>query len=513
MNEWNDGYFTSDTYTYGYYRELSPTFQRFMLILRGFEAPELDENSVHCELGFGQGVSVAIHAASKPGKYYGTDFNPSHAAHANKLAKAAECNAKFFDDSFEQMLNREDLPQFDSISLHGIWSWISTENQHIVVEFARRFLKSGGVFYNSYNCFPGWAPNSPIREMLSLYDKYAGSNNANTYKRVEAALKFAEDLLAAKPIYAAKVPGITATLESTKKYDHNYLAHEYLNRYWTCMYFSEVAEILSAAKLEFACTALPADAIDQMNLTSDAIKFLSTIENPIIKEQARDYFVNSQFRKDLYIRGTRKLNSVERMKQLLNIPFVLTTTDKIEKKCKTVLGEMTFNNPNFDAVMEYLVSDNYRPKKFADLLKDHPEIIFTNLEQLIVILTNTGSLMPCQEQSSIDKVKKNCDKLNAYLCQRAENSTDIAFLASPVLGGALSVGRFQQIFVQSYKSGKEDVDGLVKDAWGILEAQNQRLLKEGKTLETPEENINEFKSMATEFLEKRLPILKALQII
>ena len=106
MSNWNDGYFTQDTYTYGYYRELSPTFQRFCLILKGFEAPVFDDDSIHCELGYGQGVSINIHAAATPGHYYGTDFNPAHAAHTNTLCKASGCDAKFYDDSFEQLLER-----------------------------------------------------------------------------------------------------------------------------------------------------------------------------------------------------------------------------------------------------------------------------------------------------------------------------------------------------------------------------------------------------------------------
>src|SRR5690606_7692367 len=143
-------------YTYGYYREISPVFQRFCLLLNGYAAPESGADANHCELGFGQGVSINIHAASNPGHYIGTDFNPAQAAHANSLAAASGNNARLYDDSFEQLLNRDDLPQFDSISLHGIWTWVSRDNHKIIAEFARRYLKPGGVFYNSYNCFPGW---------------------------------------------------------------------------------------------------------------------------------------------------------------------------------------------------------------------------------------------------------------------------------------------------------------------------------------------------------------------
>ena len=513
MSDWNEGYFTSSTYTYGYYRELSPVFQRFCLLLRGYAVPELRSDSNYCELGYGQGVSINIHAAAVPGHYFGTDFNPAHAAHANELRQAFNGDAKFFDDSFEQMLERNDLPQFDSISLHGIWSWISKENQNHITEFARRFLKPGGMFYNSYNCFPGWAPKSPLREMMILYDQFVGRNQSNTFNRVEGALKFAENLLEAKPIYANQVPGLANILTEIKKHDHNYLAHEYFNRDWICMYFSEVAEILQSAKLDFACTMNPADAVDQMNLSQDAINFLNGIENKIMKEQTRDYFVNQQFRKDIYVRGARQLAAAERNKKLLDMKFVLMTADEIKTEFNTALGKVTFQNPDFPAIMEHLTADNYRPKKFMDLLQKKPNIPIANIEQAIIVLTHTGNLMPCQDDAAVKLVKGKCDALNNYLCSSAEASDKVNFLASPVLGGAISLGRFEQVFVSLYKNSKRDADSLAKEAWRIIERQNQRLIKEGKTLNTAEENIAEFKTMAQNFLNKRLPILKALQII
>jgi len=46
----------------------------------------------------------------------------------------------------------------------------------------------------------------------------------------------------------------------------------------------------------------------------------------------------------------------------------------------------------------------------------------------------------------------------------------------------------------------------------ILAGQGQKLVKEGKTLETPEENLAELTTQANAFAEKQMPILKALQI-
>ena len=49
--------------------------------------------------------------------------------------------------------------------------------------------------------------------------------------------------------------------------------------------------------------------------------------------------------------------------------------------------------------------------------------------------------------------------------------------------------------------------------WVVLWPLQQKIVKDGKTLETPEENLAELTSQAQTFADKRLPILKALQVV
>lgn len=258
-NAWNEGYFTDEGYTYSYSREINPVFLRYCLLLRGFATLE-SSDGVHCELGFGQGVSINIHSTANPGSFVGTDFHPGMAAHAIDLATAANNGARLYDDSFEQLLARNDLPQFDSISLHGIWTWVSRDNQKLIVEFARRHLKPGGMLYVSYNCFPGWSPSAPLRNLFSLHDRFANAS-ARSDERIDAALEFSEALLAANPKYAAAAPSLGARLQSIKGQDRHYVAHEYFNRDWNCMYFADMVDALAPAKLDYATTAVPLDSV------------------------------------------------------------------------------------------------------------------------------------------------------------------------------------------------------------------------------------------------------------
>ena len=512
MNEWNEGYFTDSTYTYGYYKELSPALQRFILLMKGFDISDASDEDNHCELGFGQGVSANVHAAATVGNFFGTDFNPSHAAHANKLCQASESGAKFFDDSFEEFLNRDDLPQFDSISLHGIWSWISRENQNHIVEFAKKFLKPNGILYNSYNCYPGWSPAAPLRELFVLHDKYAQRSN-KTFERVEEALKFTEELLSKNPAYFTRVPDVKITFENTKKYNHDYLAHEYFNRDWICMYFNEVAEMFQAAKLDFACTTELLEQRDNLMMAKETQEFLNTIESPIMREQVKDYFFNRQFRKDLYIRGSRMLSSFEKFERLFKINFILTSTKPLSEKIQAGMGELTVKNNICEKISEYLAAENYRPKNFNDFLKQNPEITPPEIEEMLLIYTHSGAIAPCQTDAEIKKVEKNCRNLNKYICERAKESDEISALASPVIGCGINFSSFDRLFISAILDGKNSADEMANYAWETISTHGKRLVSSNAELETAEENIAEFKKMIKNFVDERLPIIKILQIV
>ena len=61
MTDSADGYRTDIDYIYSYYTELNPLRLRLALLNAGLKAPAV---TTACELGFGQGVSLGIHAAA-----------------------------------------------------------------------------------------------------------------------------------------------------------------------------------------------------------------------------------------------------------------------------------------------------------------------------------------------------------------------------------------------------------------------------------------------------------------
>ncbi|MEY3338818.1 MAG: hypothetical protein RL245_1810, partial [Pseudomonadota bacterium] len=116
-------------YTLGYYPELNPRRINETLTAAGFGAV-----SIHraCELGFGRGLSLAIHAIAGDAEWWGNDLLPAHVEEVRELTRDLPGRPEVFDQTFVEFCSRDDLPNFDFIAMHGVWSWISEDNRRVI---------------------------------------------------------------------------------------------------------------------------------------------------------------------------------------------------------------------------------------------------------------------------------------------------------------------------------------------------------------------------------------------
>ncbi len=508
MTDWTAGYVADIGYTFGYYTELNPLRVQLAFLNAGLAYPEV---GTACELGFGQGMSANIHAAASVTQWHGTDFNPAQAGFAQELATTSGASAKLYDDDFADFAQRPELPQFDYIGIHGIWSWISDENRSVIVEFIRKKLKVGGVLYISYNTMPGWAAFAPMRHLMTEHAEIIGAEGIGIVSRINGALDFTDKLLATNPLYARANPQMVERVNKLKEQNRHYLAHEYFNLDWHPMHFATMARWLEPAKVGFACSANYLDYVDAVNLTPEQLVFLKEIPDAMFRESVRDFMVNQQFRKDYWVKGPRKLNPLEQAEALRSQKVMLTShRPDVSLKVTGALGEATLNEPIYNPILDVLA--DHKPKTIGQLEQALKAITFAELRQAVMVLTGGGHLSAVQDDAVQSKAKKRTDKMNAHLMSKARGSSDISYLASPVTGGGVTVNRFQQLFLLAISQGKKQPSDWVQFVWQILVAQGQKIVKAGKTLETPEENLAELSTQAQTFAEKQLPILKALQI-
>ncbi len=392
----------------------------------------------------------------------------------------------------------------------GIWSWISDENRGVIVDFVRRKLKVGGVLYISYNTLPGWAAFAPMRHLMTEHAEVLGAEGRGIVSRIDGAMDFAEKLLATNPIFSRANPQVGERLKKMKEHSRHYLAHEYFNRDWHPMHFATMAEWLAPAKVQFACSANLLDLIDAVNLSPEQQAFLAEIPDPMFRQTTRDFMVNQQFRKDYWVKGARKLSPLAQAEALRQIRVILTTPRAdVALKVTGALGEASLNEGVYTPLLDLMADHKARSLgEMEALLKD--KVNFAQLTQAVTVLSGAGHLSAAQANSP--QAAKTAKTINTHLMHKARGSNDVGYLASPVTGGGVPINRFQQLFLLSMQQGKKQAADWAKDTWAILSAQGQRLLKEGQTLETAEDNMAELTAQAQVFAEKQLPILKALQI-
>lgn len=507
---WDSGYISEINYVYGYFAELAPERLKLALLSKGI-AHTVASKPTYLELGFGQGLSLAINAATNSGEYYGTDFNPGQVANAQELAHASGKQMHLYEHSFEELAQRRDLPEFDIIALHGIWSWIPEAARDAIVQIASERLKPGGLFYISYNVAPGWSPAVPLRHLLSLHAKRAGQGGI--LDRVEQSITFVESVMDANAAYFEAHPQLRQRLEQIKTQDKTYVSHEYFNAHWDPMPFSDVAARLSEAKLTFGASANILDNLEAISVPAAAAEILSKITDPILRETTRDYFVNQQFRRDIFVKGPRAIPDFEMARVVDATAFVaLGHADKRPTNVTTSSGEADLIADIYQPVVDVLTSSDQGAATVGDILADKrcSNLNRGQVWEALLVLTGSGFVGPATGSETKEADIIESQALNRFICKRAEYTDQMRFLAAPSIGSAISISRIDQLFLRASELAAPDVPIWV---WGLLESQGQRLIKDNQTLEGSKENVDQLRELYDEFLAERLPMLKAIGAI
>src|SRR5262245_34461844 len=123
----SQGYITDAGYADTFFRELSPVWLNYVAVLTGVRPRIVTNPFTYLELGCGFGTSAIVNAGAFPiGQFHACDINAAHIEHAERHAAALEIdNIHFHRASFDQ-LGGLNLPAFDYIVLHGVYSWVGS---------------------------------------------------------------------------------------------------------------------------------------------------------------------------------------------------------------------------------------------------------------------------------------------------------------------------------------------------------------------------------------------------
>jgi SAM-dependent methyltransferase len=395
---------------------LTPAWLDHVALVAGIEPPARSNAFAWCDLGCGQGVTAAILAATHPaGVFHGIDAMPAHIDHARRLAAAAAIpNLQLHAVDFAAASGLE-LPQFDYIVAHGVYTWIGPEAQRAMRRFIDRRLKPGGLVYLSYNAMPGWARDLPFQGLLIEFGR---TFPGDTIGRLTAAAQLGRTL-ADRGVASLAASFIVKELqERPADYSPAYLVHEFLPAAWQPLYVTEVRRDMATIGLEPVGSATLSENFDWMVLDETARQTLGTITDPEARELVRDYYLDQRFRCDVFARGNRQLGPGERAGRLHSSTFVLARpVPAIRYTMTTPAGSLTYDSPAARAIVAELTAG--RLARTEDL-------------KTLLTLCAAGDIMPAEPGHAF------VADLNRALCGRVDGPEEIRWLALPC-GTAVAV--------------------------------------------------------------------------
>jgi SAM-dependent methyltransferase len=500
------GYVSDVAYTLGFYPELAPAHLNYVCAINGVAGIATTGPLRYCELGCGRGYGTALLAAANPDmQFVGIDFNPAHISEARTFAARAGIeNVAFLELAFGDAAAQSDaeLAPFDIVAMHGVYSWIAPAVREDIHQFFRAKLLPGGLAYISYNTMPGWAAAGPIQHLLKQYaDRGVGNSLARIAKGREILNAFVEKNAA----YIVQNPAIKSRLTQMQKQDEHYLVHEFLNSNWHPLFVTDAIAALGEAKLTYVGSANVAENRLVFAVPKDLAELVASAADPALAELLKDYAVNKQFRRDVYVKGAQQLRPRDAQAQFDAIAFARhRVPDPLPERWRIPTGQAKPSGTTVDLILSRLQTG---PATGAELMQLGVEAKIPGAEvpMVLELLIYNNAVVTCRPDfASVDRSAS--DRLNHAVMELAWTGDTHRYLSAPALGSAIGTNFFERLAAPIFL-GDPTLDDTTTAATVLerIEKSGRRFVREGQLVEPGEKSIEEMAKMVSDFRESTLP--------
>ncbi|MGH6873160.1 MAG: methyltransferase [Rhizomicrobium sp.] len=416
-------------------KDVAPSFIDHACLVNGYAPPPgsplgegMDAGFAYCELDCGSAVTETLLAAANPlGDFHAIDARGELLDQGRALAKDGQArNITFHHAGIEAALEKT-LPGFDYIVVNNIYSWVPLRERALILAFVRKFLKPGGALYLSYNARPGWNRLDPFRR---VFREATRGIKADPGQRLKAA----RDLYAR--LMEAKAPGISATGLSADAFAAlgeiplDALAADYVNEFMDPLYVTDVMADFSAVDCVLTGSSSMAETLPVLmnhEPFKSALEKLPTLSG---RELAKDLLLDTRYRRDVFVRGGRRLAGDNRDMVMNGLAFALERpAPDVRYSAAMAFGEMKFDNDHARAIVAALET---APRTLGELVAQaqsanaDPQAVVSNLHALLL----GGQIRPVYRATP--ESAKGARAMQAAVRARAANAeAAIGFLPSP----------------------------------------------------------------------------------
>ncbi len=296
-----------------------------------------------------------------------------------------------------------------------------------------------------------FALRDALRPLISHYAKDLG-NLKSPEENLQSSLGFFKDLLDLPVLESFKNTQLQNQFNNILSSNAKYLAHEYLNQSYESFDFAKLVAELSQAKLQFASPAnffrllKPSYFLDKAALN----KLHET--SPIMQEMLKDLFYRTGYKKDYFIKGKTKLESLQAERELLKLSFIYAHKE-ISYKWKAMGKSFTMHQHVYEPIFEALKDHSIvSAQEIQDILSEQHKrkATFNELVDVIVNLKTQGSLQAAQEKSAIEQAKPSSDRFNQAIIEENQYAYYLNHLVSPISAKGIYLNNLEMNFLYAH---------------------------------------------------------------
>ena len=210
------------------------------------------------------------------------------------------------------------------------------------------------------------------------------------------------------------------------------------------------------------------------------------------------------------MKGSARLSPVEVRDRWLDQRFALTTPrGKATLTIKGVRGEANLQPSVYAPILDRLADGPCTLRQLSSL-SALASVGMAQLTEAMLILVGQGNVHPTPDARGDAKRQQHTKAFNAAVLEKAKGSGDLGYLASPLAGFGLPVNKVSQLFCLARQAKSADP---AQFAWDHLQTTGQRLARDGRTIETVEENLQELRRRHDAFVRDELPFLQKLAVV
>ena len=470
-------------YTYNFFPFLKADSLRLATLLQGVRpsseivtATGAPGPLAYCELGCGQGLTLNILAAGdETGRYFGVDYNAAQIKNASSMAHdAGLSNVEFIEESFAS-LHARDLPDFDIIVLHGIYSWIAPNLRQDIVDFLKRQLKPGGLCFISYNCTIGRGADLAFRQLLQTALRREDNPSPNAVSRsLAVAQAFAEK----GARYFTQNTSAVERLKEARTRNPVYVFHEYFNPVWTPFFFHEVAAEMSGAELSYVGSTSMAWNHAGLSVPSNLRSVFDGFHSSADQELLKGIWANQSFRRDIYVKGIPNPVSLDEQAAILKSLHFGLARARASCPLKVAVPAGVANLPDkpFTALLDALEKSSVSG---AELRQHLPggDIGDRDFVRALIILLGAEYMELRTPPDRLAKVRQRFDRLNAAVGRSTDRSQDVFVAATAKNGNAIKMSPVSYYLYRAHQTGPEN---RVSKAYRLLKESGRSVYHKGQ---------------------------------